>query len=96
MKASLRNICRNAGVITGALYFFFEDKEDLFESLTKETVNGIYQVMQAHYQDESEMMGNGMLFTPDLEERNDDLEVARMVIHQMYLHRDDVLLLLTK
>ncbi|MBR4097117.1 MAG: TetR/AcrR family transcriptional regulator, partial [Oscillospiraceae bacterium] len=25
-KASLRTICANAGVTTGALYFFFEDK----------------------------------------------------------------------
>ena len=25
MKASLRNICREAGVTTGALYFFFID-----------------------------------------------------------------------
>ena len=33
MKASLRTICTNAGVTTGALYFFFRDKEDLFTSL---------------------------------------------------------------
>ena len=26
MKASLRNICKEAGVTTGALYFFFKDK----------------------------------------------------------------------
>ena len=30
MKASLRNICKNAGVTTGALYFFFKDKDALF------------------------------------------------------------------
>ena len=28
--ASLRRICASAGVTTGALYFFFENKEDLF------------------------------------------------------------------
>ena len=28
MKASLRTICKNAGVTTGALYFFFQGKED--------------------------------------------------------------------
>lgn len=29
-KASLRKICEKAGVTTGAVYFFFENKEDLF------------------------------------------------------------------
>ena len=96
MKASLRNICRNAGVTTGALYFFFEDKEDLFTSLTKETVNNIYQIMQKHFQNESEMLGNGQLLTPVSGEESRDFEDSKMIIHQMYLHRDDVLLVLTK
>ena len=30
-KASLRSICSKAGITTGALYFFFENKEDLYE-----------------------------------------------------------------
>ena len=31
--ASLRQICSKAGVTTGALYFFFDSKEDLFNSV---------------------------------------------------------------
>ena len=96
MKASLRNICRKAGVTTGALYFFFKDKEDLFESLAKETINGIYQIMQTHFRDENKMLVEGMLFTPGIEEEDNHFEEARRVIHQMYLHREDVLLVLTK
>ena len=82
MKASLRNICRNAGVTTGALYFFFKDKEDLYESLIKETVNGIYQIMQAHFQEESAMLGDGMLLTAEDADARQDFEDAKMVIHQ--------------
>ena len=42
MQASLRNICKNAGVTTGALYFFFKDKEDVFASLIEEPLHGLY------------------------------------------------------
>ncbi len=35
-KASLRTICRNAGVTTGAFYSNFEKKEDLFCALVEE------------------------------------------------------------
>ena len=31
-KASLRKICANAGMTTGALYFFFKDKEDYYRT----------------------------------------------------------------
>ncbi len=96
MNASLRNICRNAGVTTGALYFFFEDKADLFRAITKETIDGIYQIMQKHYLDEVQMGDNGMSPAQMLVEHNQDFQESAMVIHQMYLHRDEVLLLLTK
>ena len=33
MKASLRKICADAGVTTGALYFFFKNKNDLFKAI---------------------------------------------------------------
>jgi len=36
-KASIRRICSNAEVTTGALYFFFESKEDLFCRIVEKT-----------------------------------------------------------
>ena len=36
--ASLRRICEGANVTTGALYFFFRNKEELFESLVEKPV----------------------------------------------------------
>lgn len=96
MKASLRNICRNAGVTTGALYFFFEDKADLFDAVVQQTINGIYQIMQTHFQDEWDMLGAGRVMTLPEGTESEHFETAREIIHQMYLHRDDVLLVLTK
>ena len=95
MKASLRTICKNAGVTTGALYFFFQDKEDLFESIAKETINNIWQMMQGHYNDERVMAENGMT-TEEIQDNHGDLDESAAIIHQMYLHRDDILLVLTK
>ena len=36
-KASLRRICQKAGVTTGAVYFFFRNKEDLFCQIVSDT-----------------------------------------------------------
>ena len=35
-SASLRNIAKKAGVTTGALYGYYDSKEDLFEALVGE------------------------------------------------------------
>lgn len=96
LKASLRNICRNAGVTTGALYFFFEDKEALFDAVIGDTVKSIWQLMQSHFREESDMIGEGMILTPPDKDVREDFDVAKTIIHQMYLQREDVLLLLTK
>ena len=44
-KASLRTICRNAGVTTGALYFFFKDKSALFHALVKDAAEAVMQML---------------------------------------------------
>lgn len=38
-SASLRNIAKKAGVTTGALYGYYDSKEDLFEALVGEHYN---------------------------------------------------------
>lgn len=96
MKASLRTICRNAGVTTGALYFFFKDKDDLFDAVVGGAVNDIYKMMQEHFEDEKSMLANGNGFTPSTEESTEHMSITAQLIHQMYLHREDILLALTK
>ena len=89
--ASLRNICKNAGVTTGALYFFFKDKDDIFASLVAPVLGSIRAMMEAHMQQElQEVKG-------ELQEGQDDFSYAsRLIIHELYQNYDRVQLLLTK
>lgn len=91
--ASLRNICKNADVTTGALYFFFRDKADLFASIVEEPVNKLYEVMMNHYQEESDMETGQM---NDSMDRTKDLVAAGQIIHYMYQYHDEFDLVLTK
>lgn len=93
MQASLRSICKNAGVTTGALYFFFQDKEDLFASLVEEPLGKLYEVMAEHYQEEREQAEKGLTSKEDF---SGDLEAARMIIHYMYQYYEEFQLVLTK
>lgn len=45
-KASLRQICARVGVTTGALYFFFENKEDLFKNVLIPVTEGAIQILE--------------------------------------------------
>lgn len=93
MQASLRNICKNAGVTTGALYFFFEDKEDLFANLVQEPLDKLYEVMLSHYQEEMELPADSLKLQSDF---SADTAVAKQAIHFMYQYYDEFQLLLVK
>lgn len=45
-KAALRQICADAGVTTGALYFSFKNKEALFEELVTPTIENLEAVLE--------------------------------------------------
>ena len=93
MKASLRSICKDAGVTTGALYFFFQDKEDLFAALVEEPLQQLYAAMEEHYA--TEIHNEDQVAQLNLED-NGDLESSRQIIRHMYANREAFLLLLTK
>lgn len=92
-QASLRNICKNAGVTTGALYFFFEDKEDLFAALVEEPLRGLYEIMKSHYEEEIVHTDNSVMGKEDFGE---DFAAAKQAVHYMYQYYDEFQLILTK
>ena len=92
--ASLRNICKNAGVTTGALYFFFKDKDDIFASLVTPVLGIIRAMMEAHMQQELQVVKGEQQEGQD--DFSDDFYASRSIIHELYLNYDRVQLLLTK
>lgn len=92
MKASLRSICKKAGVTTGALYFFFQNKEDLFSAVVEETLEGLLVLIQSHFSREISTDAQTAL-TGDASE---DIQSAKEILHYLYQHYDMILILLTK
>ena len=79
--ASLRRICGAAGVTTGAVYFFFQNKEDLFAQIVQDTSHQLTQLGHELASEELEHPDTG----PDC-----DLRFMAF----LYRHREEALLLL--
>ena len=80
--ASLRGICQKAGVTTGALYFFFQDKDDLFCEVVGNFMDRLNEILREHFSFEVREMESG--------------KAKEHVVHELYTYRDEVLLVLTK
>ena len=102
MKASLRNICKEAGVTTGALYFFFKDKEDLFASLVGEPLKKLEKMLIVHFIEEvaasKELKEKSLDLTRAALQAGfkDDMEMAQNVISFLFENKQAFDLLLTR
>ena len=92
LKASLRSICREAGVTTGALYFFFQDKDDLFVSLVGDVLQQIQGMMQEHFDKERVEADGDTAVDLETGDYSEDEAVSKMIIHALYEQRDSALL----
>ena len=96
MKASLRKICADAGVTTGALYFFFKNKNDLFAAIVDPPLKELCRLLSEHYmQDAEEMSGDDpAVLTAEYHiETHGSME---HLVEYMYRFYDAFILLLTK
>ncbi len=92
--ASLRAICKNAGVTTGALYFFFQDKEDLFAAVVSPTLEKLQKLLAQHMRQELMELKQ----QPGAREDNmqDDMFAGTQIVHLLYANYDMFILILTK
>ena len=81
--ASLRKICSSAGVTTGALYFFFANKEDLFHEIVREPM----EIFSRMYE---QLTQREMLNLATAEENED------RIICMLMRYREECLLVLDK
>ena len=86
-KASLRHICSDADVTTGALYFFFRDKDDLFGSILSEVTIPFMDIISQHYAFEENGEGK-------VDGEGSDQKATEMMIDFYYEKKDvfDILL----
>lgn len=81
-NSSLRRICSEAGVTTGALYFFFEGKDDLFKNVLSEATEPFQKMVSEHYHQERSSTKR------DTDEgENADLQVTELVIDLYFRSR---------
>lgn len=91
-KASLRNICSKAGMTTGALYFFFENKEDLYEEITGSAKNELKNLIIKHIAEDKEAMESITDINQMFEDHSSE---ADMFIECIYRNYDSFMLILS-
>jgi len=92
-KASLRKICADAGVTTGALYFFFKDKEDLFAGIVEPPYDELKEILLRHFAEEEEIRSEKDM-NEHIEAGHD--EFSAELIRHLYANYDAFTLLLKK
>ncbi len=53
-KASLRKISSDAGLTTGAVYFFFKDKDGLLGAIVEDPLNKILAALTQHFKEDEQ------------------------------------------
>ena len=90
-KASLRKIAADAGVTTGAVYFFFKDKDGLLGGVTEAALTSLMGVLEKHFAEDTET---------DLksyqQQDGDHDEFAEELVNVIYDNFDEMTILLEK
>lgn len=91
VDASLRTICKNINVTTGALYFFFKDKNDIYTAIVGDAYNAFMQVAAQCISSEESMLSLGF----------DGLELCskgrvKAIINVLYDYYEESIMLFTQ
>ena len=90
-KASLRKITSEAGLTTGAVYFFFKDKNGLFGAVVDEALKGFMEIIHRHFTMEIQED-----LTKYVHVKGDHDELAQTIVSYLYDNYDVMMLLFDK
>ncbi|MCR4890486.1 MAG: TetR/AcrR family transcriptional regulator [Ruminococcus sp.] len=90
-KASLRAISSAAGLTTGAVYFFFKDKNGLFGAVVDEPLKRIINAIDQHFSEDMETDIADFQHTS-----GDHDEFAELMISALYADREAMMILLER
>ncbi|HEX3044871.1 MAG TPA: helix-turn-helix domain-containing protein, partial [Bacillota bacterium] len=87
-NTKVRDILEEAGISTGSFYFYFNDKEEVFEILYDEMINAYVSVLQeavATMTDHAEHIGKSLIkaITLSLLAFQKNKELARIIYQKM-------------
>ena len=88
-KASLRKIAADAGLTTGAVYFFFGDKNGLFEGVVGEALQKLIGIIDTHFSNDMEED-----FIAYKQQDGDHDEFAKQLVDVIYDNFDEMTILL--
>ena len=80
-RASLRMICKSAGVTTGAFYFSFESKEALFKAILEPLVNQYEALL-------------GELMKGEIENPATGVDADKIMMQFLLAHREEVMIIM--
>lgn len=87
--SNLRSIAKEAGVTTGAIYFFFDSKEDLFVTVIRPPLEELKQCFFHHWREEVTNIKNH-----ELTSEHEDINAAKEIIDIMFRNREVMTLIL--
>lgn len=90
-KASLRKIAADAELTTGAVYFFFKDKNGLFEGVVGKALHELMSVLEEHFSHDIEAD-----LTLYQQEDGDHDDFAESLVDVIYDNYDEMTILLDR
>ena len=97
-KATLREIAKNAEITTGNIYRYFESKENLYKTVTEDTLKRLNKVLKEVTNNEIQVLKNPSNdFVDKMSNENMNIlveEIINKIFHEFYKEKNKLVIIL--